>query len=131
MKPFTLFFVVASACSVLATPIAVGSGLEARSPLEEAREVCDLQCLSYARSFISSTQSPAIQTGSGLPKAHLLTGNGRPSRIHLLTGDAKPRVHLPTGKHSDERAGPSRYIYLIHHLSFVVLVFNLHTESHL
>ncbi|KAG2343439.1 hypothetical protein BDR05DRAFT_1059643 [Suillus weaverae] len=38
MKLSALFFVVASACTVLAAPILAGSGLEARSPLEEARE---------------------------------------------------------------------------------------------
>ncbi|KAG2123690.1 hypothetical protein BD769DRAFT_1669913 [Suillus cothurnatus] len=38
MKLSALFFVVASACTVLAAPTLVGSGLEARSPLEEARE---------------------------------------------------------------------------------------------
>ncbi|KAG2357632.1 hypothetical protein BDR07DRAFT_1490478 [Suillus spraguei] len=37
MKLSALFFVVASACAVLATPILSDSGLEARSPLEEAR----------------------------------------------------------------------------------------------
>ncbi|KAG1880047.1 hypothetical protein F4604DRAFT_1922736 [Suillus subluteus] len=38
MKLSALFFVVASACAVLAAPTLVGSSLEARSPLEEARE---------------------------------------------------------------------------------------------
>ncbi|KAG1795548.1 uncharacterized protein BJ212DRAFT_1481850 [Suillus subaureus] len=38
MKLSALFFVVASACTVLAAPTLVSGGLEARSPLEEARE---------------------------------------------------------------------------------------------
>ncbi|KAG2036402.1 hypothetical protein BDR03DRAFT_1011735 [Suillus americanus] len=38
MKLSALFFVVASACTVLAAPTLMGSSLEVRSPLEEARE---------------------------------------------------------------------------------------------
>ncbi|KIK43345.1 hypothetical protein CY34DRAFT_11802 [Suillus luteus UH-Slu-Lm8-n1] len=43
MKFSALFCVVASVCTVLAAPVAlpVGSALEARSPLEEAREPPD------------------------------------------------------------------------------------------
>ncbi|KAG1817014.1 hypothetical protein EV424DRAFT_1409305 [Suillus variegatus] len=122
MKLSALFFALASACTVLATPMPVETGLVARNPL-----VCDLRSSSSMCIHLPhrpKAYSPRLEAGSPA-NCRLETGGGSSSSCPT---DSSRLVN--TRYHSDERARPC--IHLPNSsLSFVFPVFNLLTETHL
>ncbi|KAG1781165.1 hypothetical protein EV702DRAFT_1074457 [Suillus placidus] len=128
MKLSALFFVVASACTVLAAPILVGSGLEARSPLEEAREVCDLHSSSVC------VHLPHRPKADELSRLEAGCTDGWNSRLETGCPDGWISRLVNPRYHSDERNGPSTHppnSSLVFCFSWIQFILYSLTQTHL